>query len=166
MSSKIESWIDLTREKFKPVLNFMSEGHYLTWPMERNIHGAVESLTTQPVERVTVAFDIRFHLESKAGENVPICERSDRVVYTRTDGGDFKLEPSLSTATAKDVESFYDNLETKFSNADFLKFNLKGLIALATGQNHKGRSWLADYLRHSPDTPEARQLKTLLAAPR
>jgi hypothetical protein len=168
MSSRIESWFDLTTNEFKPVLNFTSEGDYSRWPSRvgRRISGMVVSQTTQPVECVTVAFEVRFHIESESGEKAPIGERSDRVVYTRTGSGEFKLDQSLSTATAKDVEDFYKDLESEVSNADFLKFNLKGLIALATGQDTRGRSWLADYLRRSPDTPESRQLKALLASAR
>jgi hypothetical protein len=77
--------------------------------------------------------------------------------------GEFRLDPSQSTATAKRVEDFYQDLDSEFTNAEFLKFNLKGLVALATSRDNRGRSWLSDYLRQSPDTPECRQLKTLLA---
>ncbi len=166
MSSKVESWIDLTTGEFEPVLNFTSEGDHLYAPIGRDVTGLVVSLTTQPVERVAVAFDIRFHVEvGETGETVPVGERRDRVVYGRTGGGKFKVKPSLSTASVKDVEDFYDDMDSEFTKAEFLKFNLNGLIVLATSQNSRGRAWLADYLRHSPDTPESRQLKALLAAP-
>ncbi len=167
MSSKVESWIDLTTEELEPVLNFTSEGDHLVAPIGRDIRGSIVSLAAQPQERVTVAFDIRFHVEvGEAGEMLPVCERKDRVVYTRTGSGEFKLDPRLSTATAKEVEDFYQDLDSEFSHAEFLKFNLKGLIALAKSRDARGRAWLADYLRHSPDTPESRQLKTLLAPAR
>jgi hypothetical protein len=76
------------------------------------------------------------------------------------------LDQSLSTATAKAVERFYENAWAPDNKAEFLQFNLKGLIGVATGKDSKARLWLSRYLRTAPDTPESRQLKALLGSSR
>ena len=69
-----------------------------------------------------------------------------------------------STATASEVEKFYDIEDVAFTDDEFLKFNLKGLAELAKSKDDKRRSWLSDFLQDIPDTAESRQLKALLAA--
>ena len=167
LSSKVESWIDLTMEGFRPVLAFTAEGDYDP-PFNgvgRSVRGFVVSMTTQPVERITVAFDIEFE---GFEDRLPIGGRRDQVVYSRTGRGDFELDQSLSTATAKEVEDFYENVDGHDNDdkAEFLKFHLKGLTGVATGEDNKGRLWLSRYLQTAPDTPESRQLKALLGSSR
>jgi hypothetical protein len=165
VSSKIESWIDLTMEGLKPALSFTSQGHSLPIPsgMGRSTLGLVVSMAAQPPGRITVSYSVTFDAEDDVGNRRPVVERTDRVVYVRTAGGDFKLDEKLSTTTALEVERFYDVEDLDFDGEEFLRFNLRGLTELATSSDQDRRSWLTDFLEDYPDTPESRQLKTLLA---
>ena len=167
VSSKIEHWIDLTSDEFTPVLTFTSEGQYLAFPagIGRKTGGLVVSLTTQPVEGITVAFHVEFEPVGNGGKGMPVVRISDRVVYVRTSIGKFELDPGLSTATSHEVKAFYDISDADSSDPEFLKFNLKELSALATNKNDERLPWLAKFLRLCPDTPESRKLKALIATP-
>jgi hypothetical protein len=161
----MDNWIDLTREKFAPVLTFTSEGHYAPFlnGIERETHGMVVSLAPQPIEKITVGYSVQF---KPAGiEMDTIIQRMDRVVYVRGPNGKFEPDVSLSTATHEDIRDFYDitDDDLEVGAEKFLKFNLKGLSAIAKGKDNAGRLWLTEYLQRSPDTPESRQLKSLLS---
>jgi hypothetical protein len=167
LSTKVEDWIDLTREQFEPVLSFTSEGRMTPLPegIERTAGGLVAALDTEPAERITVAFHIGFAAVLRAGETVPLGTRTDDVAYVRAASGRFEIDPSRSTASPQDVETFYNDLDSKFSGAEFLKFHLKGLTAVASGRDAKARRWLTEYLQSCPDTPESKRLKALLRQP-
>jgi hypothetical protein len=140
VSSKIESWMDLTREGLAPVLAFTSEGHYSPLPegIWRSSGGSVVAMDTEPVERITVAFHIEFEAVISADERLRIGERRDRIVYDRARDGTFKANRQLSTATEEQVADFYEDFEyDDFSDTEFLNFNLKGLSALAKNGDTK-----------------------------
>jgi hypothetical protein len=166
LSSKIESWIDLTESEFKPVMGFTSEGHLQRFQggIGREVSALVVSLTTGPVERITVACNIEFRTVNSNHEDLAIGQRKDRVVYARSGKGDFEIDESLSTISAKDVGDFYDALDSDFTNEEFLKFNFKGLTDLARSSDLKGRSWLMDFLQRCAETAESLQLRSILAA--
>jgi hypothetical protein len=169
VASKIESWIDLSRGGLEPVLQFTSEGHYSPLPegIGRNTRGFVVSMTTDPVERITVAFHIEFEAVEMGGNRCGIGERRDRVVYTRAKNGQFELDQPLSTATAQQVEDFYEDFDSDdFHDEEFLSFNLKGFTAIAKGTDTKARYWLERFLQRYPDTPESRQLTQIMASSR
>jgi len=167
LSSKLESWIDLTANEFKPVLEFTSEGDKLPWPegIGRTVHGIVTSLETRPVERVAVSMNIEFEAVQDGGDKIALGGRRDRVVYVRKGTAGFEPEPSLSTATVKEVGVFYDDLDSDLGDGAFLRFNHGGLVALAKSKDEGGRSWLARFLQRCPDGVESRELKALLAGP-
>lgn len=166
MSSKIESWFDLTCQKFQPVLEFTSAGVYAPFPkgIERHVGGRVVSQTTEPDERVTVAFHVEFELVECPGcKKAPVGERRDTVVFTRTRDVNFRQDQSLSTATAEQVNAFYGDMGSHFTDEEFLRFNLGGLVDIAKGEDNHRRAWLSSFLRRCPDSPESRQLKVLIA---
>jgi hypothetical protein len=167
VSSKIESWIDLTREGLKPVLQFTSEAHYQPFlnGIGRSTRGFVSSFSSDPVERITVAFHIKFEALEGPENRYRMGERIDRVVYTRVGSGQFELDQPLSTATGEEVEDFYEDFDSDgFEDEEFLKFNIKGLIAIAKGTDEKSRSWLQRFLDLCPDTLESRQLRQIIAS--
>lgn len=168
LSSKIENWFDLTRQKFEPVFSFPSEGSYSPLPSGIALvtRGAVAALQTQPMERITVRYHVRFMAIHAKEDEMPLVERSDRVVYVRTSAGDFKEDESLSTATKREVEAFYDLNGESLAKNEFLKFNFKALSEIAGAPNDQRRAWLSAFLQHCPRTAEARKLTTLLAATR
>jgi hypothetical protein len=167
VSSKVESWIDLTEKGFAPVFAFTSEGHYRPLPdgIGRSTGGIVASMTTNPTERITVAFHVEFEAVVSADERLRIGERRDRVVYTRTASGQFEPDEALSTATTEELEDFYEDFESDdFEDGELLKFNLKGFTAVATGGETRARSWLSGFLRQCPDSPESRRLKQIMSS--
>ena len=165
LSSKVEHWIDLTATSFEPVLDFTAEGRDSPLPdgIGRRVYGTVTSLVTRPVERVTVGMSIEFEAVEDADTRLAIGGRRDRVVYVRAGTAEFKLDGNLSTASPEEVSGFYDDLESGFTDEEFLKFDLKGLMALATGKDEKARRWLSSFLQECSDTAESRQSKAALA---
>lgn len=166
ISSKIESWIDLSGKGMEPVLSFTSEGYDFPAPdgIAREVHGFVTALATEPVEQVTVSVSIEFHELQNGDPRIALGRRSDTIVYRRS-RTKFKLVAEHSTATAQEIEKFYD-LGSEVTSAEFLRFHREGLIALAKGEDEEARSWLARFLNRCPDAPEVRELKLLLAPER
>ena len=165
VSSKIESWIDLTGTAFRPVLAYTSEGSDNPFPsgIGRKVLGFVSAMQTQPAERIDISLTVDFRAQTTSGV-IPLGSRRDRIVYVRTSTGDFKPVPSLSTATPAAIERFYYNFDTEFSDEEFIKFHYKGLSALIKGpQEAQTQFWLMNFLQQAPDTPEARQLRSLLS---
>jgi hypothetical protein len=168
VSSKIECWFDLTGRDFKPVLAFTSEGAYSAFPdgISRQIWARVTSMAMQPVERIEVAMDVDFKAVEGINHSIPLGRRGDKVVYTRSGSGGFKLVPRLSAATADEIAKFYEVHDDEASDEEFPKFHYKGLVALAKSQDEEARSWLLAFLAPLPDSKEARELKSLMAAHR
>ena len=168
LSSMIESWFDLTRKNFEPALRFTSAVEYETYAkgIGRNTTGKVVAITAQPVDRVTVDYRVEFEGYGTDGDRIPVGSRRDRVVYTRTSSGIFDLDQKLSTVGSSEVKAFYDFSKADFDAVEFLKFNFRKLreIAGGNGGNPKSRAWLTEFLQSGIDTPEARQLRTLLTA--
>jgi len=165
VSSKIENWIDLTGQNFKPVLQFTSEGHYSpSNGIGRTVSGQLVSFEQDPVEAIRVARSIEFEAYEDGDEGTLIGGCSDEAVYTRGSRGDFELDPELSSVSAEDIETFYENLLSDYTDADFLEFNFEGLKEVATGDDDKAREWLSNFLTCCRDTDEAKELKALLEA--
>jgi hypothetical protein len=167
VSSKLESWLDLTAEGFAPALRFTSEGHDSPRPegIGRVTKARVLSMVSKPVERITVAYSIEFEAIEVPDTTFPIGGRQDRVAYTRSKSGNFEIDEAHSTATSDQVESFYENFEeTGFDSEDLLKFNFKGLSAIAKAPPAPSRAWLSRFLEQCSGTPESRQLKQLISS--
>ena len=165
VSSKVESWIDLTGEDFSPVLSFTSEGQYSAFPdgISRKVFAFVTSMAAQPAERIQLTMNVKFAAED-VSHSIPLGRRSDRIVYVRSGSDSFKLVPGLSTATPDEIEKFYEVQDTEASDEEFLKFHYKGLVALAKGQDEKVRSWLLAFTERHRDSTEAKELESLLVA--
>jgi hypothetical protein len=156
----------MTRQGLEPVLQFTSDAHYQPFPqgIGRSTGGFVASISSDTIERITVAFHIEFEALEGVDNRFRIGERRDRVVYTRAKNGRFELDQQLSTATGDQVEAFYEDFDSDgFDDEEFLKFNLQGLTAIAKGTDRKSRSWLQRFLDTCPETAESRQLRQLLA---
>ncbi len=173
VSSAIESWFDLTRVSFEPVLSFPSKGDYYA-PVPGEIDpestGVMVSFTTQPVESVTVKYKVDFRVD-RGDQAIRLGSRIDKVTYARTASGSFEELKALSTVSQPDISAFYDVTETSFDAAGFLKFNYRQLAAIAARNPHNesalpARQWLIDFLQDDPGTPESRRLKTLLKGSR
>jgi hypothetical protein len=165
VSSKIESWFDLTRSAFKPVLAYTSEGSDSPFPsgIGRKVYGFVSAMQAQPVERIDISLTVDFQAETTSGV-IPLGNRRDRIVYVRSGTNGFKAVPSLSTARAEEVDRLYANFDTEFSDEEFIKFHYKGLAALLKRpQEAQTLSWLTNFLQRVPDTAEARELRSLLS---
>ena len=61
LSSREESWIDLTREEFTPALSFTSEGHLSHWAETSAVksEASLHLQETAQVERITVSMSIK-----------------------------------------------------------------------------------------------------------
>lgn len=176
VSSKVEAWIDLSRERFEPVLLFTSEARSAPLPegIWRTTSGLVSSITVDSVERITVAYHIVFDAAELPGkpceirdlaEPCRVGERIDRVVYTRRSNGLFEMDEALSTATQKEVEDFYEDFDRdNFDPEEFLKFNFQGLTGIARGSDGKSWGWLRRFLDTAGDSRESRALKHVLAS--
>jgi hypothetical protein len=164
LSSATELWIDLTAPEFEPLLYFTSRGDYRPLPdgISSTVHGIVTSMSVEPVERITVAMSITFWRAGPGEDRLELGGRRDTAVFSRASGGDFELLPKESTATASQIEDFYNDIDSAYSPEEFVTFNFKGLQSLA-GRNADARAWLAKYLSSCPNTAGVRQLKALLA---
>ena len=109
---------------------------------------------------------LQFLLSEGINHSIPLGRRGDKVVYTRSGSGGFKLVPRLSAATADEIAKFYEVHDDEASDEEFPKFHYKGLVALAKSQDEEARSWLLAFLAPLPDSKEARELKSLMAAHR
>jgi hypothetical protein len=168
VSSKDECWIDLTAADFNPVMVFTADGEYHAFPdgISRKTFAHVTSMATRPLERIELTMSVEFTAAEHSTGNIPLGRRSDRVVYVRNGTGSFKPVPNQSTATPDEVENFYEIHDTAASDQEFLKFHYKGLAAIAKGQDDRARAWLGAFVQRSPDIPETRELKSILAARR
>lgn len=166
VSSKEECWIDLTGADFKPVMVFTAEGEYHAFPdgISRKTFAHVTSMATRPTERIELTMSVEFTATEHSNETIPLGRRSDKVVYVRNGTGSFNPVPRLSTATPDEVETFYEIHDTEASEGEFLKFHYKGLAAVANGQDERARAWLVAFVQQYPNSPEARKLKSILAA--
>jgi hypothetical protein len=161
----VESWIDLTRDRFESIFSFTREGHNVPFieGIERNLWGGISAITTQPIERITVARSIQFNIVQRDHEKLALGTRTDRIVYVRSSDGTFQPDPTLSTATRHDLETFYDDLGSDFTPDEFLNFHHAALTTLAKSDNRAGRVWLTHFLEECKSTPLSRNLNTLLS---
>ena len=89
-------------------------------------------------------------------------------VFTRGDSTQpFKLKavsadvPSKSKITTSEFEILAD-LDSDPSTEDLIRLDLHGLTAVAIGKDSAAKDYLKELLNRSKDTPEVRQLKSLL----
>lgn len=166
LSTKWESWIDLSRSEFEPVFGYVTEGHLEALPiggLSREVRGFVVSLEDDPVESITVNYHIDFQIEQKDGAMIGVGDKEDDAVYSREQGGDFRFDERRSTASADQIYQVYQNLDSDISNEDYLRYTFKSLKSVAIGQyGEASRIWLTNLVANSKDTPEKIELNALL----
>ena len=158
-SSELELWLDLTAAEFEPVFSLTIEGHYSGAPygVGRDTHATVVGLESEPVERIRVAYSVRFKRF-----DVPLGEQSDDAVYTRR-GGKFVFDAALSKRSAKDIGLLYDiDTESGPSNEDSIRNVLPALKKIAAGPDTGDKDWLRGLLAQCKNTPEKRALAAIL----
>lgn len=118
------------------------------------------------MERVRVVMSLGFTLYNQvmAVESVALGTRRDTITYTRTASGKFEIDPSLSTATAEEVQKLYGDLDSEFSDKEFLRLNFNGFMSVAQNGDASARRWLLTFLRRQGDSSESQRLKALLAS--
>ena len=99
--------------------------------------------------------------DSRDDEFSPIGGRRDTAVYIRAADHSFVLDSNLSSASAKEIEDFYDDLDSNYTNEEFLNFNLNWLKQIAIGNDVKAGEWLWRFLSCCPNSPEANELRAL-----
>jgi hypothetical protein len=116
------------------------------------------------VERVTVSMRVDFYEYLLDASTILMGGRSDTVVYVREGDGSFRLDPQLSAASAKHVEEFYDDPDSRLTNDKIPGFNFNGFLETARRGNAEQRKWLGVFVRRCGGSKEAAQLKAALAS--
>ncbi len=164
LSSKVETWMDLSLPDFNPVFSYTMTGEYLAsqngW-LSRKIHGKVALFEQSPIESITVNYDISF----VRANGRSVATRSDTLVYERAGDGKFALDEKLSTASLEQTKRLYGIYEYGLACEDFLRFSTPSLKELAAGADNDRKRQLRDLLVECPDTPEKRLLTELLGKP-
>jgi hypothetical protein len=111
----------------------------------------------EPVERITVRMKIEFEVFGRY-EHLSVGSRQDTIVYTRRGNGPFQPDPKLSTATPREIELFYSDLDQDLPCAQFVKFNFTGLTALAKAKDNESRAWIDGFLKTCADDARAQKL--------
>jgi hypothetical protein len=157
-SSEVEDWMDLSSPKFEPVFSLTTQGHYSGLPdrvgLETN--ATVVAMETDPVERLEVAYDVRFTHNREVFAN-----RSDAAVYVRH-GGSFSFDAARSKTAEADIENLYNIGDDHPSNEEYLRYLLVDLRKIATGPKSELKDWLERFLKVCGDTVEKRELQALL----
>lgn len=127
--------------------------------------GESSQLRPRPAKTIVVAYQVHFYAPLDEGKGLTLCQRTDRVTYTRSGSENFKADRRHSTVSEAEIEEFYDIQDSAdVLPEDFLKFNKAPLRAIARGPRTAQRDWLTAWLKTAPDTPESRELRHLLSA--
>ena len=163
MSTELESWIDLTRSEFVPVFSYTKGGHANGYDsITRDSSGGVVWLQDQPMESITVEYRLSFTSEDNIGREVPLGSKSDKAVFTRADGGKFRVDDKLSTTSSEQIGFLYEDAYAGLSNEDFLRYDFPSLKEIASKADSPEKRWLRKFLPNCKETPEKKQLSELL----
>ena len=126
--------------------------------------GRVVSLESTPVERITVACQVRFEYPFPAWPD-DLGSRSAEAVYTRRGGG-FVFDAALSKTPKAEIDKLCGfNTEQRPSNEDLLRYTLPELKKVAAGANGERKDWLKGFLAQCGNTPEKREIQAVLSRP-
>ncbi|MBI4465066.1 MAG: hypothetical protein HY647_10210 [Acidobacteria bacterium] len=169
LSTEYEDWMDMTLSDFQPVFSYISKGHLSAFPsrrrFSREVWGSASALKEDPFESITVSYHIDFSIEADNGAMLRVGSREDTAIFTRTGSDKFMLDEKLSTATTEQVIELYEDLDSRISNEDFLRYIFPSLTRIALGPDTDERAWLEQFLTQCPDTTEKRQLIEMLQNP-
>ncbi len=163
VTSRVETWFDLTVTNAQPVVAFTKEGS-----RTRGCEGCiVKTLTTvvkpqdvKPVE-LRVERTVHFGVPAKDSSqtSIDLGSITALVVYLRPDNGPFKLAPSLSSVPKNVLESVFDiSDESGMANEVFLKYDIANLRKIANDRQTPAAQWLTTFLRACKETPEKTEL--------
>jgi hypothetical protein len=158
-----QTWIDLTAARLQPVFELTVED-YDSVPLSIGLRstGYVVSLDATPVERITVAYDVRFEFPFPATGD--LGSRSGQAVYTRR-GDRFVFDAALSKTPKAEIDKLYRfDTEQRPSNEDRLRYTLPELKKIAAGADAGHKAWLKEFLAECGNTPEKREIQALLSS--
>jgi hypothetical protein len=156
-----ESWFDLSRPGFEPVLRFDAKG----WedPMMRGIGRKISSeVDAAAKNEVHLALNVEF---SARTDNVDIAieSRSLKIKFARVETSRrFRCVSVSAGLTCADLAALSDFSEEGPPREVLLRLCLVGLKRIATGPNGTPKQWLREYLAQRKNTPEVRELRALL----
>ena len=160
VDSEVEDWYDLTRPEFEPVFSFIAQGHQsrLNFGIGRKVFGYL----TAGKNVIYATLEVHFSGMDSNGEH-DLGMASYAFSYSRQDASKtFRLQtPPKSKITSAEFAALTD-MDEGPSNEDLVRLDLHGLTAVATGKDNSAKNYLRELLNRCKDTPEVRQLKSLL----
>jgi hypothetical protein len=153
LSTKVESWFDLSLERTEPVFTFISEGdHSATCSLcfVETVKATATTARKDDSEQVRVTSTVAF--ETDTGES--LGRRTVTSVYVRQKSGEYKLAPAQSGAPIPDIGTI--------TNEQFLRFDMANLRKLAAEPQSPAAQWLKSFLETCKDTPDKSELLRLL----
>ncbi len=160
LSSQIEEWIDLTASDFRPVFSYTVRGEKkMPGQISLVVTGTVASLRRDP-ERIEVHYSATFTLGGDLSR--PLGTSRDAAVYSHTADERFQFDEKYSKSGRRAVFDIYENLLEHVTPEEYLSDDLPGLKQAASGRDEAAKRALEALLEHCKDTPEKRELLTLL----
>lgn len=164
-----DRWYEVDSKGVREVMSLPAQGHqcFEIRLLCREFTSHVGSRTEhQGVETIQVLFTVAYTgdyalINERSKTDFPLFTKRQWAIFTRTTNSSaYRLDPLRSTITTEEIRTVY-NIDS-LSNDDFLKFNSKELLKIATGRRSQYKVWLQRYLEHSDATPERAQLMRLL----
>jgi hypothetical protein len=158
-------WFDLTAKTFEPVFYLAIEDadSGLMGRVALHSRTKVLSFESQPVERITVAYEVGFGYPFLSAADNGLGSRSAKAVYVRR-GAKFVFDAGLSDTPEAEIDKLYNfYVDHLPSNEDLLRYLLPRLKEVASGTNKEHIDWLKNFLTLCEDTPEKRQILARLS---
>jgi hypothetical protein len=165
IGSEIENWYDLTRSEFEPVFSFTVHGS-----QRRLMFGMSREISTVIIpnrDSIDVVLEVTLSGEDHRG-SYSLGTLEVVGVYKRAaSGAAFALQEAFSDMPRKLKMSVTDfislaDLSEGPSNEDLIRLDVYELKEIATGTDLSAKACLKELLKRCKDTPEVRQLKSLL----
>jgi hypothetical protein len=107
VSSRRESWFDLTLPRTDPVLAFTRQGDETIWPspVDHEVEATASPSKRAGNEEIKLDLSARFQSGSL---NTELCHATATAWYVRRKNGEFKLDPVLSTVPESILKFVFD----------------------------------------------------------
>jgi hypothetical protein len=160
LNVELEDWFDLTRPGFEPIFDFPVRGNY---NQPYVIGTEFTAAVTANEGQLLVELMVKFETDISEEHVTPLGERELEATYRRDGSGKFQC------ASVRGDEAFVSCADFKAlstsggpSEEDLVRLSLRVLKEVATGSNGHQKRWLRRYLAQRKDTPEVRELRSLL----
>ena len=164
VDSEIEDWFDLTQPGFEPVFSFPVQGYQqrFGFGISRRIVGSISAKKNL----INVVLDVHFEGSDNNGK-YDLGTTVYSAVYTQARGAKFSLQSvgawlsGQTKISPAEFEALAD-LDQGPSDEDLIRYNMSRLSEIASSRDSATKRWLKQLLTSVKDTPEVRELKSLL----